>query len=467
MIYGSRTLGGSTDVLLHGAVTVTEGADDATLSCQFVITAATEAAFGTLVRAIETDLRTPRQRLRLVFGDETHIDWNPADGSKSAFHQQPSLDIVGDRRFDSGRSRLYRFTCRTELPANLYSQDGRRDSTATIKWTPSRRETLIVSGEYRADTTDNSAYDQYVDGIGAYVTSLLSRYSLTGLVELAEEEATSDDIDAIVTFTRRYERIFQDQAPGLLDDASLVEQTMVAQVSKRWPEDSTVETAHPITLAVRYSAWVRDTSDLPGLWTGTVRGHLLDVLKAQYLDGGDPDVVASEVEYDLQERRIIATLRLEVWPGPLVTYSRNESFQDHEGNILEPLWVAPLSRHHFVGPRTITCIVTETWKQTGSHTDIPKEPKGLKFAPVEPLAIPPWITLPKEEGTGVWIRMQVGTPTSRKVYMGEDNKLEGWEYQRAASFEFAVTEGAGDPEELPAAPPITSGGTLAGPAADL
>lgn len=364
---GSETkIGGdSTTLLLDGEYTLSTGPDGVTFACVFVLrsTTDTDAAFKTLQDATEAALRTPRKRLRVELGSEIIHDWNPASGINTGYNQDPDLVKVGDESVDSGRSQRYSFTVTLDTPANLYDQAGRRDSTVTLGYTPSRRRTLSVTGEYRSETSTDSARAKYEAGITTYIGTLTT--ALTGTWELAEEPSVSaNDTDTICTFAITYEEIKYAQSKAGLDHAAIVQPQMVSRAIRSFPGDSPGRsTSRLVEVAMQFSCDVRfdESTDLVGLYKSTIRPWIwTNTLKAY--GAGSGALLDEDVGYDWHENRITASMRAIISTGGgTVEYRITTDLFRDEGIVMLPIWNGDgFARYIYNGPQTLRRTITET-----------------------------------------------------------------------------------------------------------
>src|SRR3990167_1181801 len=138
VIYGTITLGGTTDRIIDGPWSYDPRYPTASFECEFQTFAATEAAFATETAALEVGLRTPRQRLRVGLGAATPIDLNPA--TSSGFNARTSLTRMASDDH-TARSARYKFRVEADLPADLAGQAGRFDEAVTVAYAPGVRRT--------------------------------------------------------------------------------------------------------------------------------------------------------------------------------------------------------------------------------------------------------------------------------------------------------------------------------------
>ena len=363
IVYGTLTIGGTTDRLIDGKWRYERAYEIASVECEFVTTAATEGAFATEVAAVETAFATPRARLRVVQGSETLIDFDPS--TNSGYNARPAIIKAGDIA-DTGRSRRYRVRVEVDMPADLSGQNGRRESRVDVSESPSGRRTLGLSGVYTA-LGGNSARTQYENSIDAYVTTLTT--ALGGTWELTEEvAAAADDADKLLEFARVYRELIFAQSSAATDDATIIGQRLFITRTKIAPGDAAGSGAQRlIELAVSYEASiVKTTTDLKSKWDSGIRPYVLQ--KIRDTAGTSSIAITSEdPRFDFDENRITATLRVLARSGSGVLQKAIVVENDNtEGVIPIPVWDGGShTRYMLDGPATFVRTITTRTREVG------------------------------------------------------------------------------------------------------
>lgn len=384
VVYGSRTIGGtSTTVLLDGTepYKVSVDADVATFTCLLVVRESAKDDFLALVAAVEDDLATPRQRLRVIQAGDEVFDWNPSSSEAAdlGFNADPQLTKVGSPQVDSGRSQRYRFTVRIDLPASRWGQDGRRgDASPVITWSPARQADITVNATYTALPGTTSAYAVYLAAIDAYVSAIAAIVGVAG-VELVAETARPDDTNKVIRVTRVYRQILQRQTLDELDDDRLVDQALVVRVVREFPGDSPGKTVNRlVVLSASYSCWVDkdQTTDLRALWENTVKAHVL----RKVLDGigaSSGALVRDVPSYDGPRNRIEAQVEVLAAVGPgFVEYTKTIKVSKDLGKVFRRAWRRnkPYARYRYQGHGKLTRITIERGRRLTSSV------QGLRAA---------------------------------------------------------------------------------------
>lgn len=372
------TVGGTSDRILDGPLVVREGADAVTLEFSFTTHATTEALFDTETATVEDAFRTPRRRLRVVQGAATLFDWNPGTSVNTGFNARPELRVNGDLASDTGRSRSYTLSIEMDLPADRYSQSGRRTSTTTIDFTPARRQRLTIEGEYRALTTTDSARTQYRASIDAYASTIQT--ALGGNWELEEEsDGPSDDTDKIIRFRRVYLRILDAQSDAVTNHTSIIRDTLTVTPTRTAPGDT--PDGNPRRLvesSVRYDCWVNSevTTDLRSLYTGTIRGHMMTRLRS-HLDNRRVAVTTESPTFDVKDNKISVDLTV-VSPGAsrLVELEVTTETSETSGLVWDWVWTGnALAAHEYLGHKDVICTINELRIELANTTG-GEEPRG-------------------------------------------------------------------------------------------
>jgi hypothetical protein len=406
IVYGSLTVGGTSDYLLDGSIKIRQSVEYQSASVTFLVTyagAASEAAFAAAVAAVETAFSTPRQRLQVLQGSTTLADYDPSQNT--GFNAAPrARKLAGPS--DTGRSRTWEVTIDVDRPASLSGQGGRREATVNVERSPSRRRLVTFSGTYTA-LGSNGARAQYEASIDAYVATVL--VSLGGTYELVNEpQAVADDTDKVLDYTRQYREILLAQSAAATNDADLVESRLSWTRVRVAPGDSRVRGVLPSRLqelVVHYDAWVLGTTDLRSKWEGTVRPWVLQhALSASGASAGA--IVYEDPGLDYSDRKIGATLRvLAVFGGALLEGSVVTRETRDLGLAPASVWgQSAHSRYMFQGPATSLRTVATTTRELGSSAQAARggaAPNGFGVFNINPAA--------RGDGSGFPPRFETGS----------------------------------------------------------
>lgn len=370
IVYGSTTVGGTTERILDGPIQLTTSADQAALTFEFVTAAhATEAAFGTEVRLLEAAFRDPRQRLTVVQGAETLHEYDIA--TNTATDIRSSLNKVGDIFSDSGRSRRYRVTITADLPADVFDQDGRKDARIIVVYDCSRKRQVTFTGTWTTvPGGPATALEQYNANVGTWTSAQLTR--LGGTYELADEQTNETETLESLDFRQVYDEVLFSQSSGSLDVLAIVRSRLTVSVATLGPGDSP-QGAEGVTrrlkeLTVNYDACIRfdQVTDLDNLYSGTIRPFIIDqALRKVGASGGG--ITVERPSYNLDENRLSVTMTILVSGGSQMVELRiTTELIEETGVVFVPAWTTnKFSRHIYQGPGTLRRNVTEVKRVLG------------------------------------------------------------------------------------------------------
>ncbi len=359
--YGSYTVGGITDRLVHNKYRVDDNYENATVEFNFIIQDDNDGAFADKCREAEAAFRKPRQRITVRINGSNLFDANPDDAKNTGYNAIPSIRKVGEN-FDTGRSREYGVVIEVQLPADLTGQSGRRESSIEVTYTASRRRVLAISGAYTA-LTINLALPQYQASIGSFVSTIQAALGWT--CELIDENFNHDDANKNITFRRVFDEIIFNQASGTLNHPSIVKQQISISRSAQFPGDSqdrgTTKRAELITIIADMSIDKDVTTGLNSLYTGTIKPYMISLAKDTFsfasiaILSETPDIRAS----DNQIRAVITFLG--IGASNILEFVRNVEVEDVSGKILIPVWDGnKLAYHVFDGPQRLIRVTVDT-----------------------------------------------------------------------------------------------------------
>lgn len=365
IIYGSTTVGGTTDYILDGDVKIKENHayGRASVSFSFWAFGTSDATFIANTNAVETAFTTPRQKLTLKLGSATWRVWDPVAGASgnTGFWQAPSIQKVGDLG-DTTRSRRYEVTIEIQTPADLSSQNGLLWATTNLETEPGGRKRVTITGVYTA-LTSNDARAQFNASIGTYQSTQCDALIGSGAWELVHTpQADGDVIDKNLHFTRVYREILLQQSLSALNNANIVDQEILVAVSRQAPGDSqgrkgVVRRLQEIRIS--YSAWVLPGVDLRSEWDSIILPWIMN--HAQTVSGASQIALVSSLpEFGYDNRHVRASLLI-VAPGgsDLLASSVTTSDERNEGLLTVPVWSGDrFAKNVFQGPATHTRTVT-------------------------------------------------------------------------------------------------------------
>lgn len=357
IVYGSVTVGGaSTDYVLDGPMRLSVDYVTGTVSCDVIVVknpAYTEAQFKTACAALESGYRIPRQRVQVILGSQTMVDWNPT--TDTGFNAEPLCEKAGDQ-VDTARSRRYRLTVRVTLPADLSGQNGRRSSTTTVEYDASRIRTVTISGEYTA-ISSTAARAMYISNSPAFFSAVLG--ALGGTYELVRETPDSDDADKICRFTVVYREIVYSQSAAGVDHTNIVSHTVLFSRSFPSPGDSGGgSTRRPELVTVSYDCNVRGSQNLESLWSATLRPYVISQFNAKFPNKASA-IVSEDPRFEHANQRISASLTFSaIITGDTLTLLATMGFDEDAGKRFTGAWTGD-KYAHYVDQGFATVLLTQ------------------------------------------------------------------------------------------------------------
>lgn len=181
------------------------------LLAQTGVVATDDAAFKTLIAALEAALLVPRQRLLVKFGAQPFRDWNYGTSpAQTALLIEPELKLIEE----NCRDYRYGFRVRCQFPGNVPGNYFRRESLTQIGTSLRERRTVTISGQWTSDTT-KTAYQRYLDSTADnfFTGALPANFTdaITGTVgtwELFSQDPSYNDENSVLNVTRTYWEIF-------------------------------------------------------------------------------------------------------------------------------------------------------------------------------------------------------------------------------------------------------------------
>jgi len=325
IVYGSATLGGASENLLVEKYRENIGYESGTIEADVIVTGTTESTFITNCTALESAFRTPRQRLRVILGSQTQIDWNPADSTNTGFNQQPTIAKVGDPA-DTGRSRRYHITVTAELPADLSGQAGRRLSSTTIAYGPNRQRQVTFAGQYTA-LTSLLARAQYEAQVATFTSTVLTGIDATAAWEKISEQVENDDTNKNATFSVIFEELLYNQSSGTLDDPAIVGLRVNFNRSIPSPGDSVLNGVSVNRLeivAVAFSCVLDkgQSTDPKAVYESTLRPHLVSEIQAKF-SPSFMAIIDDQHHFNFPQNALSGTLLVQMTTGgPVVEFTR-------------------------------------------------------------------------------------------------------------------------------------------------
>lgn len=261
--YNSYTISES---MQTGKVSYVEEYDSATISVDFVISAASASALTTADATARTALTEWNQALTFTFGS-TWLSFSHS--SNTGFLARPRLTKNGKEQ-DTETSRYYTWTCRFSLPADATGYGGRQTGEVHVIYEPSKRRRVVCSAVYTAVGSD-SAYTLASTNGPTWADAIIS--GLGGTYDaVSVGDYTYDHENKTCRFSRVYrEQVENDksggQQSGVIDSEISYQQTWAGEFGvSPYPPFNYGETP-PCVITASYRCTF-DTSTLSTIDTG-------------------------------------------------------------------------------------------------------------------------------------------------------------------------------------------------------
>lgn len=371
------------------------------ISFEVVVNADSEVNFAAECAAFEAAFRTPRGALTVTQGAVNLIAVTHT--GNTGFNAAPSVTKVGGIA-DTGRSRRYAVSIEFTEPADLAGQNGRRTSTVDVSYDAARKRTVTITGSYTA-LGGNSAQAQYDASASTFFAAVLA--AVTGTFEKVSEGTRHDDANKELDFSVVYEEVIYNQAEGVLDHAAIVQPRIVVTFSKASPGDSPQgATTRMATITATFESSVDKTvtTDLEGLWDGTIKPYLIQ--QARSVAGGSViALVNDDHNFNFSFNLISATLTF-MAAGSLLNleYELTTEVTEEFGKRIIPTWSGGRYDAHVVpNPANRRRIVTERLVQFGNLPYVePQTTGGIDIKQIGSLAL---LAYPPDGGDTGWVTL--------------------------------------------------------------
>lgn len=371
IVYGSLTINEANARYIDGNYRIDKKLESTTVTFSFIIRKATEATFAAEVVAVEDAFRIPFKNLTITQGSATLLTLSHT--SNTGMNAHPTI-TKEEHPANTGRSRRYTVSIVFDMPADNTSSiltDGMRQSSIDVRYTPSGRRTVTISGIFTALSTI-AARAQYEAKITAYAAAALS--ALGGTYELADRPKTeTDGTNKLISFTHIYEELIYPQSAGAVDDPELARQQFSMNLVKNYPGDEPNDDINRlVTVQVNYDVSVATTvTNLKTKWN-TIKAWIMSKVKAAYTLTSVA-LVDENTIFNNDENKITSslTIRALLKSGNLLEEQITYRWDTVSGTVLIPVWTGdPLAKYVYQGPQTLKLTVTVVAKLLGEDGTI-------------------------------------------------------------------------------------------------
>ena len=276
--YGALTFGPPPRAV-DGTVTSFEDTESGTFGVTWrtLVTGSSEAVFATTCLAVEDAMGDRFEDLTVAYGSETHITL--AHSTNSALNTKGSWEKL-DEPGTTGRSRWYLCTVTATRPAN--DNTDRLDTSVVVSEDESKIRTLTISGTITAAVGGSDAYANAVSKVPTFAGTVTS--TLGGTWDKGLLTIDRDDQDKIASYTWEQREIVYNESTAGLDSANIIRADVRFTSSDTWPGDTPGKATRRTQIVATYTAGVDATAstDLVGLYTGTIRPYLISEARRLY-----------------------------------------------------------------------------------------------------------------------------------------------------------------------------------------
>jgi hypothetical protein len=199
--------------------------------------AADDATFAGLVNDVETNLRIPRQRLKVSIGGQLVRDWNfqpTGQDHQTAFLIAPELKLIEE----NCRDYKYGFRVRCQFPGNVPNNVFRRESLTTVGASLRERRSCTISATWTS-TTGETAYDRYLASGDAFFNGVLpanftDQHSNVGAWVQADHNPSFNDENSLLTVTRTYWEVFAGRRESTVVSITRIDGRRVCSIPSVW-----------------------------------------------------------------------------------------------------------------------------------------------------------------------------------------------------------------------------------------
>ena len=405
---------------IYGKFSLSQSSTNLSISCNFLITAASEAALISACDAAESALKEINKDTTIVFGGSTEYSFSHS--GNTGFLARPNLRKLNNK-LSTATSRPYSFSLQVTLPFAQYG--GRRSANFVMNYTTSRRRRVSFRVEYTAlDSpsvkTAQEAYEDGTTGGKAWASSILT--GLGGTYELVSENFSEDQENKIVTATIVYQELLTNDTQSSTDYAAIkdarsnysvhVEQVQGVSRTTSFSAVPILRITLSYSCAIDRDVIATDTS-MEAVYRAQVKpwlvSHAFQLLGlSNYNQASQNYIIETErFSIDPNSYRVNGTLVLSAPKSLDIIMSLREqlTFSEHTGVTTQKIWdgVDDTFNAYIIGrSKTLQRLITVT--KYGSPPDTPTEYS--------------------DTSDGVWVLLS-RTETQRVEKVGVGTKLTG------------------------------------------
>jgi len=409
--YGSKTIGVNEFQMdaERGKLRVNQSVENFTIDFDFILLGTSVSNLENETNDLEEEFKKIRQDVEVKINGV--VAWSFNHDDNTGYNSRATISKTGGPK-DGGLSRTFHCHIDVGLPFEDPDLDGRRSSQVSIAYSPIRRISLNISGEYACQSAEasdgkKSALENYHRAIEAYITSIKTLlgntaedYSEDGdedpvtlVFERVAEDYSYDDQNKILNFSISEQEVIYKQGKALtpVDDPDIFNQSLNIMIARAWPGDAVHAGAmkYRITKATaQYSCLVKkdldnageNKTDLEAVYFDKIKPFLLDEINNSKEFQGDiafiSTITEESVSYDKTGNAISATLSCDILRdagvsqggGTVLQKSLTITDDESMGQYLVPVWSRPnqqggrLQKYLFQGPGSHVRRITSVYR---------------------------------------------------------------------------------------------------------
>lgn len=337
--YGGLTvgLGGNSSITLMGRYSVDYSYTEFSIAFDALVSNSSRSSFLTAEAALIAAYTTPDQDLDVDLGGTNRHSFAQADNT--GFNARAGCKKVEDEHA-TANSAHYRCSVTVQLPATLSGREGRQSSSVSVDSTPAGKRTVSIEGAYTAlPTGPLSATAAFAAAADNYCAAVLATFTGEIFNLLTPTGYVYDDQNKVLRFRRIYEQVLYQESAGTFDVAGIKGQRLeIERTTPNATGDPSANVRPLERIRAQFSCWVvaSVSTDLRGLYSSTIRPHLLAELAAAANSG---IVLVNESPiFNPAENTIVVSLEA-VNRGSGFLYAKLEvEDQINLGKQVEPVW---------------------------------------------------------------------------------------------------------------------------------
>lgn len=279
--YGSRSVGGSTDYMLHRPYVIDKSHDSLSLVFTVVVRSSSYSDLQSSCDALETDFRLRDKNLTISIDGNT---WTYTHGS-NLLNSTASLQKSGNEQTDRGFSRSY--ICRIEAGLPADDNDGLRELHVDVRYESSRQKVVTMTGIYTAYNATGgpfTAVEAYTNDFDSEASTILTAIDNSATFELVDEGYVRDRNTHTCEFSRQYVELLANQSDGTLDNTYVRDHRLMFTDLAQHPGSglNDVSALRRVVATYDCSVDIEQSTNPRNIYTTVVRPYLLSLFQTKF-----------------------------------------------------------------------------------------------------------------------------------------------------------------------------------------